>query len=188
MAVEVFLFDNSTTATLQRTVLKNLWSAYRRLHAGLRRNGEMKIQIKGNSLRLRLSCFEVARFLAGDCPEETIYFTPEANTTFTYALQREPAVNLPTVRYRESTVAIPRTADQANASGPSDQVGLAESISLGQFGSLALLVEKDLTCLDRSEKDNRDTIATQSRAKDASLGGRTVIRGRLKGGLCILSL
>ena len=33
----------------------------------------MKIRIKGNSLRLRLLRSEVARFLAGDCLEETIH-------------------------------------------------------------------------------------------------------------------
>ena len=119
----------------------------------------MKIRIKGNSLRLRLMCSEVARFLAGDCLEETIHFAPEASAKCTYALQREPAMNLPTVRYRESKVAILIPADQANTWGCSDQVGLAESISLGEFGSLALLIEKDFACLDRSEEDNQDTFA-----------------------------
>jgi hypothetical protein len=111
----------------------------------------MKIQIKGKSLRLRLMCSEVARFLAGDCTEETIHFAPEASVKFTYVLQREPAVNLPTVRCRESKVAILIPADQANTWGSSDQVGLAESISLGEVGSLSLLIENDFACLDRSE-------------------------------------
>lgn len=119
----------------------------------------MKIRIKGNSLRLRLLRSEVARFFAGDCLEETIHFAQEASAKFTYALQREPAVNLPTVRYTGSRVAILIPADQANTWGSSDQVGLAESISLGEFGSLTLLIEKDFACLDRSEEDNKDTFA-----------------------------
>jgi hypothetical protein len=117
----------------------------------------MKIRIKGNSLRLRLLRSEVARFLAGDCLEETIHFTPEASGKFTYTLQREPAVSLPRVQYTGSRVAILIPTDQANTWGSSDQVGIAESISLGEFGSLALLIEKDFSCLDRSEEDNRDT-------------------------------
>jgi hypothetical protein len=119
----------------------------------------MKLRIKGNSLRLRLLRSEVARFLAGDCLEETIYFKPEANGKFTYALQREPEASLPTVQYTGSKVAILIPADQANTWGSSDQIGIAESISLGEFGSLALLIEKDFACLDRSEEDNQDTFA-----------------------------
>jgi hypothetical protein len=47
-------------------------------------------------------------------------------------------------------------ADQAIAWGVTDQVGIAENISLGNFGSLGLLIEKDFACLDRSEEDNED--------------------------------
>jgi hypothetical protein len=119
----------------------------------------MKIRIKGNSLRLRLVRSEVARVLAGDCLEKTIHFTPQANGKFTYTLRREPAVSLPRVQYTRGRVAILIPTDQANTWGPSDQVGIAESISLGEFGSLALLMEKDFACLDRSEEDNKDTFA-----------------------------
>jgi hypothetical protein len=119
----------------------------------------MKIRIKGNSLRLRLLRSEVARFLAGDCLKETIHFTQEANGMFTYTLQRDPAVSLPTVKYIGSIVTILIPANQANTWGVSDQVGIAERISLGEFGSLALLIEKDFACLDRSEEDNKDTFA-----------------------------
>ncbi|MGA2851774.1 MAG: hypothetical protein ABSE46_22450 [Terracidiphilus sp.] len=48
-------------------------------------------------------------------------------------------------------------ADHANAWGTTDQVGIAEDISLGNLGSLALLIEKDFACLDRSDEDNQDT-------------------------------
>ena len=48
-------------------------------------------------------------------------------------------------------------AGQANAWGTTDQVGIAEDISLGNLGSLALLIEKDFACLDRSDEDNEDT-------------------------------
>jgi len=53
-------------------------------------------------------------------------------------------------------VAILIPADQAHAWGEIDQVGIAEDISLGNLGSLALLIEKDFACLDRSEEDNED--------------------------------
>src|SRR5258708_7918619 len=119
----------------------------------------MKLRIKGNSLRLRVSRSEVARLLAGDCLEETIHFAPEAGARFTYALQLEPSVKAPTVQYTENRAVVLLPAHQAKVWGDTDQVGIAEGISLGALGSLALLVEKDFACLDRSDEDNQDTYA-----------------------------
>jgi hypothetical protein len=117
----------------------------------------MKLRIKGNTLRVRVSRSEVARLLAGDCLEETIHFTPEPSANFTYALQQEPLLSRPAVQYTENRVAILIPAGQANAWGTTDQVGIAEDISLGDLGSLAILIEKDFACLDRSDEDNEDT-------------------------------
>jgi len=117
----------------------------------------MKLRIKGDSLRLRVSRSEVARLLADDCLEETIHFAPEAVAWFTYSLRRDRSVSRPTVRYAQNRVTILLPSDQANAWGVTDQVGIAEDIGLGEFGSLALLIEKDFACLDRSERENEDT-------------------------------
>jgi hypothetical protein len=117
----------------------------------------MKLRIKGDSLRLRVSRSEVAKLLAGDRLEETIHFTPEAVAKFTFALQQTPSVTRPAVQYAGNTVTILIPADQANVWGVTDQVGIAADISLGDLGSLALLIEKDFACLDRSEEDNEDS-------------------------------
>jgi hypothetical protein len=116
----------------------------------------MKLRIKGDSLRLRISRSEVEKLLAGDCLEETIHFTPERVAKFTYALQQETSLSRPTVQYSRNKVTILIPAEQANAWGTTDQVGIAEEISLGNLGSLALLIEKDFACLDRNEGDNED--------------------------------
>jgi len=117
----------------------------------------MKLRIRGNSLRVRVSRSDVARLLAGDRLEETIRFTPEPEAKFTYALQQEQYLSRPTVQYTENTVVILIPTDQANAWGTTGQVGIAENISLGNLGSLGLLIEKDFACLDRNEEDNEDT-------------------------------
>lgn len=110
-------------------------------------------------MRLRVSRSEVARLLAGECLEETIHFAPTVAATFTYALQQEPSVKLPTLQYTQNRVAVLLPADQASVWCDTDQVGIAEDISLGDLGALALLVEKDFACLDRSDEDNQDTFA-----------------------------
>jgi hypothetical protein len=117
----------------------------------------MKLRIKGNSLRVRVSRSEVTRLLAGDCLEETIYFAPETSAKFTYALRQEASLIRPAVQYMENRIVILMPADQAVAWGVTDQVGIVENIGLGNLGSLGLLIEKDFACLDRSEEDNEDT-------------------------------
>jgi hypothetical protein len=119
----------------------------------------MKIRIKRNSLRLRLLRFEVARFLAGDFLEETIHFTPDASGKFACALHPEPAVSEPRVEYTGGRVAILIPSDQANTWGSSDQVRISRSISVGELGLLALLIEKDFAYLDPSEEDDKNTFA-----------------------------
>jgi hypothetical protein len=117
----------------------------------------MKLRIKGESMRLRVSRSEVAKLLAGDCLEDTVHFAPEAGAQFTYALQRDPSVSRPTVHYSGNRVTILLPADQADAWGVTDQVGIAEDVSLGDVGSLSLLIEKDFACLDRGGEENEDS-------------------------------
>ena len=117
----------------------------------------MKLRIKGNSLRLRIARSEVARLLVGGCLEETIYFAPEANASFSYSLQAADSINAPTVQYTESGLAVLIPVDRANTWGMTDEVGIAANINLGRFGSLSLLIEKDFACLDQSDEDNQDT-------------------------------
>jgi hypothetical protein len=119
----------------------------------------MNLRIKGNSLRLRVSRSEAARFLKRDCLEETIHFAPEANAKLTYALTQESSVSNLAVRYTEQS-------DDSNTYGPgcqvvcvTEQVGIVRNVSLGSLGSLDLLIGKDFACLDRSDEDNDDTFA-----------------------------
>jgi hypothetical protein len=116
----------------------------------------MKLRIKGNSMRVRVSRSEVTRLLAGDCLEETIFFAPETSAKFTYALRQEASLSRPAVHHTENRVVILIPADEAIAWGATDQVGISEDIGLGSLGSLGLLIEKDFACLDRSDEDNED--------------------------------
>ena len=125
----------------------------------------MKLRIKGNTLRVRVSRSEVARLLAADLLEETIYFTPEPTAKLTYALQQDQSLSRPAVQYTENRVAILLPTHQVISWGTSDQVGIAEEIGLGNLGSLGLLIEKDFACLDRSDKDNEDTFPNPNAGK-----------------------
>jgi len=119
----------------------------------------MKLRIKGNSLRLRVSRSEVERLLRRERLEDTIQFAPQADAKLTYALEQASSVSLPTVRYTEGKVTVVIPADLAENWCTTEMVGIAESVNLGAFGSLELVIEKDFACLDRSEEENQDTFA-----------------------------
>jgi len=117
----------------------------------------MKLRIKGNSLRLRISRSEVARLLRRDRLEETIHFAPQANAKLTYALEQSASVSALTIQYTQNNVTILIPADQANTWCVSDQIGIVESLDIGNFGILNVLIEKDFACLDRNDEENEDT-------------------------------
>jgi hypothetical protein len=116
----------------------------------------MKLRIQGNSLRLRVSRSEVARFGEMGRVAETIRFAPEPEAALTYALESSVDANEIGVRWQpgEVAVVIPATAARKWAEG--EGVGLYGDCGVGE-GRLSVLVEKDFACLDRSDADNADT-------------------------------
>lgn len=117
----------------------------------------MKLRIKGSSLRLRISRSEVASLLRRDRLEETIHFAPQANAKLTYALEQSASVSALTIQHTQNSVTILIPADQSCTWCVSDQVGIVESLDVGDFGILDVLIEKDFACLDRYDEENEDT-------------------------------
>jgi hypothetical protein len=117
----------------------------------------MKLRIKGNSLRLRVSRSEVERFLAGNRIEETIHFSPAPEAKLTYALESAPHTTATHVRYSSQQVAVILADDQVRVWSDANQVGIYTTVDIGPDGPLELAIEKDFACLDRSDEDNRDT-------------------------------
>ena len=74
-------------------------------------------------------------------------------------------MSLLTVQYSANRVAILIPADQANTWGVTEQVGIAGDVSLGDIGSLSLLIEKDFACLEQNEEENQDTFPNPNAGK-----------------------
>jgi hypothetical protein len=117
----------------------------------------MKLRIKGNSLRLRVTRSEIDRLIRTGRVEETIWFGPSAGCRLTYALEVNEKIEGVTLRCAtpEITVLIP--FNKAAVWNRSDQVGIYATADLGRRGLLELVLEKDFACLDRSDEDNLDT-------------------------------
>ena len=119
----------------------------------------MKLRIKGNSLRLRVSRSELARFQAGGRIEETIHFTAAPEATLTYALESALSSSPVSVRYGSREVTVVLSKDRARIWGDETEVGVYTTLDMGPTGSLEVVVEKDFACLDRSDEDNSDTFS-----------------------------
>jgi hypothetical protein len=117
----------------------------------------MKVRVKGNSLRFRVAQSELAKLLAGERIEQTIYFSPAEDSRLTYVLEHKSSSSSTTLRYQPHEVAIVLSTADLKAWGESIQVGIYAAADLGAHGVLDLLVEKDFACLDLSDAENIDT-------------------------------
>jgi hypothetical protein len=119
----------------------------------------MKLRIKGNSLRLRVSRSELAHFRAGGRIEETIRFGEAPEAKLTYALQSAVQSSPVRVRYGFHDVTVILSEGQLRIWEAESEVGVYSKLDIGSAGSLDVIVEKDFACLDRGDEENRDTFA-----------------------------
>ncbi|MBX3206565.1 MAG: hypothetical protein KF764_15945 [Labilithrix sp.] len=113
----------------------------------------MKLRIRGDSIRLRLSQGEVAALAEGGIVEESIGFGPDV--ALSYAIAFGGTTLSATLSGPRVEVSVP--ADVARAWAASDAVGLEGAQDIGQGRTLRILVEKDFACLTtRPHEDDAD--------------------------------
>lgn len=114
----------------------------------------MKLRVRGNSLRLRLSRSEVETFDRVGRVEEAVRFGPGAQLV--YAMERATDGAL-SARLEGSLVTVSIPAGLADSWCRTDQVGLEADHPTGDGQTLRILIEKDFTCLKiRSGEDESD--------------------------------
>lgn len=112
----------------------------------------MKLRIRGNSIRLRLTRSEVEQLTSVGVVEEFVDFGP-GNARFIYALESAADVEVISAKYENNrlSVHVPRRA--ASDWAGSDKVSLESPES----SELKILVEKDFACLTpRKGEDETD--------------------------------
>jgi hypothetical protein len=113
----------------------------------------MKMRIKGNSLRYRLTRPEVERFAETGLVEERVNFGAVA---LSYALCSTDAGEL-SATFGDNRITLYLPATLVKEWVRTDKVGFEHRMPLNSLGeSLYLLVEKDYTCLDKVEEDQSD--------------------------------
>jgi len=118
----------------------------------------MKLRIQGDSLRLRVSRSELDRLIKTGRIEETLHFGVEKELTLTYALEHAEIAEELSLRACPQSFTVILSTASAHRWAQEDEVGLSRDLKLGDR-VLALLVEKDFACLDRSEAENEDTFS-----------------------------
>lgn len=115
----------------------------------------MKLRIKGNSLRLRISQTEMASLLADGSIEDTICLGLSADACLTYALEHRVDGDEVGVEYRGQRVSIIISTAAATRWAHGDDVGIYGS-SETACGPLEVIVEKDFACLDGNDPQDED--------------------------------
>lgn len=113
----------------------------------------MKIRIKGNSVRLRLTKTEVENLCTVGYLEERTSFV---NNTFVYALQSKADCSELTADFEGGKITIFIPASFIKDWAINDIVSLEAQMQLNGTESLYLLVEKDFQCLDETTEDQSD--------------------------------
>jgi len=107
----------------------------------------MKLRIKGNSLRYRLTQSEVAKLWSEGILEERTAFS---TNTFVYTIVRVDKDML-TADFAENRMVLHMPKTMIDELYHTDKVGFDNDA-----GPVRLLVEKDFVCLDNTEEDQSD--------------------------------
>ncbi len=113
----------------------------------------MKIRIKDNSIRIRLSRTEVDNFGKSGYLESKTDF---GSAAFVYALSRSASQNSLSAGFEAGKITIEVPEAIAHEWTTTDNVGFSHYMDTSNGGKLFLLVEKDFKCVDNSMEDQSD--------------------------------
>jgi hypothetical protein len=112
----------------------------------------MKIRIKGNSLRYRLTRSDVDLFASKGLVREKINF---GDAALHYDLRSSTGQQL-SAAYQDSHITIFFPAAWIKEWISTDKTGYEYKLALKDNETLQLLVEKDFTCMDNTTEDQTD--------------------------------
>lgn len=113
----------------------------------------MKIRIKGNSIRYRLTRTEVETFCRTGAYKETTDF---GHSMFTYVLKAKKGIDALEASFEENTITLFLSDKKLSEWATSDRIGFSNTWDLPNGKQLSLLLEKDFACLDNTIEDQSD--------------------------------
>ncbi|MDX1315399.1 MAG: hypothetical protein R3356_07845 [Eudoraea sp.] len=113
----------------------------------------MKIRIKGNSIRIRLTRSEVSDLCANGVIRETTQFP---SGSFTYEVVQSDQLESLTASLADQGIRLSLPGKLLENWADNETLGFKEWLPLTDGSSLHLLVEKDFQCLEVREEDESD--------------------------------
>jgi len=113
----------------------------------------MKLRIKGNSIRFRLTKSEVDYFEKERYLEEKTEF---GNTVFSYVIANTKQGNELSAEFIDNKITLLIPEQLSNDWIKTNRVGLESEMEIGGGKKLFLLIEKDFKCLDNTMEDQSD--------------------------------
>jgi hypothetical protein len=114
----------------------------------------MKIRIKDNTIRLRLTKTDVSQLKENGLITCKTVITPEQ--VFQYTLKVDATIQSFSASFESNTMTISLSESQAHILTDTDDITIKGSQKNGEDGDLFILIEKDLQCLDESDEDQSD--------------------------------
>jgi len=112
----------------------------------------MKIRIKDNTIRFRLTKSEVTELCEKGCYESQTDFN---DTALVYGLREKEHGEL-SAEFKGNTITLSIPEKQVSGWNTNAQIGFENTQALQNGKTLHLLVEKDFTCLDDRMEDESD--------------------------------
>ncbi len=113
----------------------------------------MKIRIKGNSIRLRLTKSDIELLGTKGIVEEKTNFP---GSVLTYQLINDNGISETEAHFGSNTISVLFPAPLSNLLCNTDAVSYENHQSLSNGQKLYILVEKDFKCLDNTLEDQSD--------------------------------
>jgi hypothetical protein len=126
----------------------------------------MKLRIRGNSLRLRVSRTELLRIAEQGSAEDSIRFAP--GTEWRYGIEVTPVGNV-AARFAANSLCVILPKARVEQWLDDREVAIEAEQPIGNGETLRILVEKDYTCLaPRTGEDDADLFVNPQQAKGPS--------------------
>jgi hypothetical protein len=114
----------------------------------------MKIRIKGNSIRYRLTKTNISDFGKKGYLEEKTQFP--GGSVLTYRLEKNNGIENLNAKFEANKISVQVPPDIAEEWTNTEIVGFNHSLPLENGKELFLLIEKDFVCLDHTFEDQSD--------------------------------
>jgi hypothetical protein len=136
-----------------------------------RREMDIKLRLKGNSIRARLDRRDLDGLIDRGRVDDAVRFGPGPLLAFSYAVEVGAGPrNRPTASYVAGRLSIAIDRDDAEAWRDGDRVGFEHEQFVGG-GAVRVLLEKDFACIDRPARSRTTPGPSPTRPPSVS-GGR----------------